>query len=281
MIRAVTEAAQARTAMAAGARDDLPPSHYQPSDKYMRDTAHDMFGAAMRIGGRKVQRNPPAVAATSFGEKHSPCAQCAGARRDRRGDRRRIAERHCRCARGAGDRSGSADSPAWRADAGSGARLAAYGGGVAMKVLFAGPSCATLLPSLRGNPGLRIARAGGLWRCRTRHCLRVPVRSALSTGASRIRARSGTRKSCSPCPRASRSPARRAWAPCGRRNARPSAWSASATCSDRYARGEFEDDGDVAQLHGPAELGFIALSEPLANIVATLEALSAEKLDLA
>ena len=46
----------------------------------------------------------------------------------------------------------------------------------------------------------------------------------------------------------------------------------------RYARGEFEDDGDVAQLHGPPELGFIALSEPLANIVATLEALSAEKL---
>lgn len=69
MIRAVTEAAQARTAMAAGARDDLPPSHYQPSDKYMRDTAHDMFGAAMRIGGRKVQRNPPAGVATSFGEK--------------------------------------------------------------------------------------------------------------------------------------------------------------------------------------------------------------------
>jgi hypothetical protein len=46
----------------------------------------------------------------------------------------------------------------------------------------------------------------------------------------------------------------------------------------RYARGEFEDDGDVAQLHGPAELGFLALSEPLANIVATLEALAASGL---
>ena len=46
----------------------------------------------------------------------------------------------------------------------------------------------------------------------------------------------------------------------------------------RYVSGEFDDDGDVAQLHGPAELGFLALSEPLANIVATLEALEAESL---
>ena len=69
MIRAVTEAAQARIAMAAGARDDLPPSHYQPADKFMRETAQDMFGAAMRIDGSKPQRSSPAWVTTSFGER--------------------------------------------------------------------------------------------------------------------------------------------------------------------------------------------------------------------
>ena len=69
MIRAITEAAQARTAMAAGARDDLPPSHYQPTDKFMRETAQDMFGDALRIDGGKAQRNAPSWTATSFGER--------------------------------------------------------------------------------------------------------------------------------------------------------------------------------------------------------------------
>jgi ribosomal protein S12 methylthiotransferase accessory factor len=69
MIRAITEAAQARIAMAAGARDDLPPAHYQPTDKFMHETAQDMFGAAMRIDGRKSQRSSPAWVATSFGER--------------------------------------------------------------------------------------------------------------------------------------------------------------------------------------------------------------------
>jgi hypothetical protein len=38
-----------------------------------------------------------------------------------------------------------------------------------------------------------------------------------------------------------------------------------------YADGTYEDDADVAQLHGPAELGYMALSEPLANILPTLD----------
>jgi len=45
----------------------------------------------------------------------------------------------------------------------------------------------------------------------------------------------------------------------------------------RYAAGDFEDDADVAQLHGPGELGFLALSEPLANIVVTFEKMAGSK----
>jgi hypothetical protein len=37
-----------------------------------------------------------------------------------------------------------------------------------------------------------------------------------------------------------------------------------------YARGVLEDDAEVAQSHGPAELGFLPLSEPLVNVRATL-----------
>ncbi|MFO0994639.1 MAG: YcaO-like family protein [Hyphomicrobiales bacterium] len=69
IIRAVTEAAQARTAMAAGARDDLPPSHYQPADKFKTDTAQDMFGAAMRIDEAKAERDSTGWVTTSFGER--------------------------------------------------------------------------------------------------------------------------------------------------------------------------------------------------------------------
>jgi len=69
MIRAVTEAAQARIAMAAGARDDLPPSHYQPGDRFMRETTQDMFGTAMRIDGARLQRNEPVATTTCFGER--------------------------------------------------------------------------------------------------------------------------------------------------------------------------------------------------------------------
>src|ERR1700712_3931458 len=38
-----------------------------------------------------------------------------------------------------------------------------------------------------------------------------------------------------------------------------------------YASGELEDDADVAQAHGPAELGFLPLNEPLVNVRATLD----------
>ena len=41
----------------------------------------------------------------------------------------------------------------------------------------------------------------------------------------------------------------------------------------RYATGEIVDDDAVAQVHGPAELDFIALSEPLVNIEATMNSL--------
>jgi hypothetical protein len=39
---------------------------------------------------------------------------------------------------------------------------------------------------------------------------------------------------------------------------------------EAYASGAIEDDEDVAQSHGPAELGYLPLSEPLVNISATL-----------
>lgn len=41
-----------------------------------------------------------------------------------------------------------------------------------------------------------------------------------------------------------------------------------------YATGIRIDDSDVAQLHGPAELGWMPLSEPLVNVSATIEALA-------
>jgi hypothetical protein len=40
-----------------------------------------------------------------------------------------------------------------------------------------------------------------------------------------------------------------------------------------YASGRLVDDDAVGQVHGPAELGYIALSEPLVNIAATLDRL--------
>jgi hypothetical protein len=40
-----------------------------------------------------------------------------------------------------------------------------------------------------------------------------------------------------------------------------------------YVNGSRVDDSDVAQIHGPAELGWLPLSEPLVNVSATLDAL--------
>ena len=45
-----------------------------------------------------------------------------------------------------------------------------------------------------------------------------------------------------------------------------------------YASGVLVDDDAVAQVHGPAELDYIALSEPLVNIEATVDVLRARKL---
>jgi hypothetical protein len=40
---------------------------------------------------------------------------------------------------------------------------------------------------------------------------------------------------------------------------------------ERYRSGELTDDAAVAQVHGPAELGYLPLSEALVNVEATLE----------
>lgn len=47
---------------------------------------------------------------------------------------------------------------------------------------------------------------------------------------------------------------------------------------DRFASGQSVDDADVAQVHGPPETGYLSLSEPLVNVVFTIEALAAEEL---
>lgn len=39
----------------------------------------------------------------------------------------------------------------------------------------------------------------------------------------------------------------------------------------RYESGELVDDSDVAQIHGPREMNYVSLSEPLVNVLATLE----------
>ncbi|CZT33859.1 TfuA-like protein [Rhizobium sp. 9140] len=43
------------------------------------------------------------------------------------------------------------------------------------------------------------------------------------------------------------------------------------TIAQAYADGTLVDDADVAQLHAPAELGWVSLTEPLVNILATLQ----------
>ncbi|WFU01571.1 TfuA-like protein [Rhizobium sp. CB3171] len=42
------------------------------------------------------------------------------------------------------------------------------------------------------------------------------------------------------------------------------------TIYESFSKGELEDDADVAQSHGPSELGYLPLSEPLVNVRATL-----------
>lgn len=45
----------------------------------------------------------------------------------------------------------------------------------------------------------------------------------------------------------------------------------------QYATGVLEDDADVALLHGPAELGYLPLTLPLVNVLATLEDLCSRR----
>jgi hypothetical protein len=146
-----------------------------------------------------------------------------------------------------------------------------------MKVLFAGPSCANLLGDLRANAAFELrgpaaygdvaravldgANAIGIVDGRfedTRSVWHKEILFALSKGVAVAGAASMGALRAAECA---------AFGMIG-----------IGDVFERYARGEFEDDGDVAQLHGPAELGYLALSEPLANIVATLEALRSEKL---
>ncbi len=145
-----------------------------------------------------------------------------------------------------------------------------------MKVLFAGPSCAKMLPDLRANPAFELrgpaaygdvaravldgATAIGIVDGRfedTRAVWHKEILFALSEGVAVAGAASMGALRAAEC------------AAFG--------MEGIGDVYRRYVTGEFDDDGDVAQLHGPAELGFIALSEPLANIAATLEALVAEK----
>ena len=42
---------------------------------------------------------------------------------------------------------------------------------------------------------------------------------------------------------------------------------------EQYAEGALTDDSDVALVHGPEELGYMALSEPRVNVLATLAAM--------
>jgi hypothetical protein len=146
-----------------------------------------------------------------------------------------------------------------------------------MKVLFAGPSCAKLLPSLGANLAFELrgpaaygdvaravidgATAIGIVDGRfedTRAVWHKEILFALSEGVAVAGAASMGALRAAECA---------AFGMIG-----------IGDVYRRYVSGEFDDDGDVAQLHGPAELGFLALSEPLANIVATLEALEAEGL---
>jgi ribosomal protein S12 methylthiotransferase accessory factor len=69
MTRAISEAAQARLAMAAGARDDLPPSHYRPTEKFSMASVPTEFGQPMAIERTRVRAPASAAPASSMGER--------------------------------------------------------------------------------------------------------------------------------------------------------------------------------------------------------------------
>jgi len=139
-----------------------------------------------------------------------------------------------------------------------------------MKVLFAGPSCAAMLDTLGANPAFMLrgpaaygdvaratldgATAIGIIDGRfedTRAVWHKEILFALSQGVAVAGAASMCALRAAEC------------AGCG--------MIGMGEVFRRYAAGEFVDDADVAQLHGPAEMGFLGLSEPLANMVVTLE----------
>ena len=53
---------------------------------------------------------------------------------------------------------------------------------------------------------------------------------------------------------------------------------AIGTIANAYISGELFDDSDVALVHGPAELNYLALSEPRVNVIATLNVMLRENL---
>ena len=96
------------------------------------------------------------------------------------------------------------------------------------------------------------------------------ARSASSTATSRACPRSGTRRSSGRWPRASTCSAAPAWARCAPPSCTRSACAGVGRIFEAYRDGELEDDDEVAVIHGPAETGYVALSEAMVNIRRTL-----------
>ena len=124
---------------------------------------------------------------------------------------------------------------------------------------------AVILPPVRQGDMLRLVQPPG------------PGRSGSSTATFGPCRPAGTRRSCSLSARAYMSSAPPAWARFAPRNSTASAWSASGATTSLPARpfppfdGErFEGDDEVAVVHGPAETGYVAASEAMVDIRATL-----------
>jgi YcaO-like protein with predicted kinase domain len=69
MTRAISEAAQARLAMAAAARDDLPRSHYRPTEKFTKASVPEELGMPMEMGKALSRAPARAAPASSMGER--------------------------------------------------------------------------------------------------------------------------------------------------------------------------------------------------------------------
>ena len=95
-------------------------------------------------------------------------------------------------------------------------------------------------------------------------------RSASSTGTSAAPPPSGTRRSCGRSRRGCQCSAAPAWARCARRSCTLFGMRGVGRIFEAFRDGALEDDDEVAVVHGPAETGFVAASEPMVNIRATL-----------